>query len=358
MKVTLFRDLPSEHWFSMERYADELYGALRECGVDVRAYVLPRPLATISGRAGAWLNHFWRMAIYPVAARYQQGDINHVIDHSYGHLLKRIDPVRTVITCHDLAPLALGAGSGLSRKLWDVSFRAMPGAARIIAISESTRSEIARFTQYPATKISRIYYGVSPDFRTRVTSREIARVRERAHALDRPLILHVGSCEPRKNIEAILSALEAARDLQPMFVQVGGRFSQSQVRIIEEHELKHLVIQIPPARGIDLCGWYQSADVLAFPSWYEGFGMPVLEAMASELPVVTSNATSLPEAAGEAAIQIRPDDDAGLAEAIRSVLRSDSLRSEMKRKGLQHSAEFTWERTARKTATVYRQLAS
>jgi glycosyltransferase involved in cell wall biosynthesis len=197
---------------------------------------------------------------------------------------------------------------------------------------------------------------VSSDFRTRVASAEISRVRERAHALDRPVVLHVGSCEPRKNIEAILFALEGIRDLDPMFVQVGGRFSQSQLKIIEEHELVSHVIQIPPARGVELCFWYQSADVFAFPSLYEGFGMPVLEAMASELPVVTSNATSLPEAAGEAAIQVKPNDHAGLADAIRSVLSSEPLRSEMKKKGLQHCAEFTWERSARETAAVYKQL--
>jgi len=359
MKITLFRDLPSERWFSMERYADELINALGKLGAQTHPYVLPRPLPQIRGRLGAWLNLAWRLTFYPFAARRQQGDVNHILDHSYAHLIHALDPARTVITCHDLAPIAMQErGGGLSRIAWDYAFHSMRHAAQLITISEATRREVARLSGYSSQQMTTVWFGVSPEFHAPSDQAQMTSLRASVSARDRPLIVHVGSCAPRKNIEAILRALPSLRDMNPCFAQVGGQFSAAQQAIIRNLNLAAHVRQIPPVFGGPLRAWYQAADVFLFPSLYEGFGLPVLEAMASGTPVICANASSLPEVAGDAALLIDPRDPQALAEAIRAVLTDPSLKSTLIQRGLARSREFTWERTARQTLAVYERVAA
>ncbi|MCS6910399.1 MAG: glycosyltransferase family 4 protein [Anaerolineales bacterium] len=355
MKVTLFRDLPSEGWPSMERYADELAAALRSLGCDVREYVLPRPFPRMRGRVGALANHAWRYLVYPLAARTQRSDVYHIADHSYAHLLYALDPRRTIVTCHDIAPMTFDPpGLGLSHLFWQSSYQAMLRAARIIAISHFTRQEVLSHSQYPPDCITPIWYGLGRNFHERVDSAHLQALRERYAPKGQPLILHVGSCLPRKNVEFILKALPALLDLQPIFAQVGGKFTPSQRHLLRTLGLQTCVIQTGPLTGSALTAWYQAADVFVFPSFYEGFGMPVLEAMASGTPVVCANTSSLPEVAGDAALLVDPHDASALAAAIRAVLSDRALRDELIRKGLARSREFTWEQTARRTLDVYR----
>lgn len=356
MRITLFRDLPSEGWPSMERYADELAGALRLLGAEVSACTLPRPFSNAHGRAGALLNYVWRLTAYPLAARRRQGDVNHILDHSYAHLIRVVDPARTVITCHDLAPLALHErGRGLSRWMWDFSFRALPRAARIIADSAFTRAELLRLTSYPAKHITTVWLAVNPEFRPAPEAQRAA-LREQSGLAEHTVVLHVGSCAPRKNIEAIIDACGELQIANMLFVQVGGCFTSEQRRRISRHGLSSRVHQISAVTEAELRDWYHLADVFIFPSFYEGFGLPVLEAMACGLPVVCSNAGSLPEVAGEAALMVDPHDPAALANAIRA-LSDPALRARLIERGLARSREFTWERTARQTLAVYAQVA-
>jgi hypothetical protein len=153
MRVTLFRDLPTEHWYSMERYADELEGWLPRFGCDVKSFVSMRPLPSLRGVPNTLLNYIWRSVIYPGAAKSRQLDVNHIIDHSYAHLIKALDANKTIVTCHDIAPLALKEGKGIARRLWNESFREMLSARRIIADSEFTRDEILSHADYPKDRI-------------------------------------------------------------------------------------------------------------------------------------------------------------------------------------------------------------
>ena len=354
MKVTLFRDLPTEGWSSMERYADELAAALLNLGCDARSFVIGRPLPRLGGTLGTLANYAWRSTVYPLAARSRQRDINHIIDHSYAHLIGALDASRTVVTCHDIAPLELDQrGHGLSRRLWDRSFHAMLHAAHIIADSAHTRDAILRHADYPADRIAIVPLAVDGTFFDAIDASDLDALRQRYQLAGRRVLLHVGSCQPRKNVEAIFEALAQVHDLNAVLVQIGGRFSTGQEQHIAHRGLAARVTQIELVSERELCVWYQASDALVLPSIYEGFGLPVLEAMASGTPVICSNATSLPEVTGDTAILIDPQDPLTLAGAIRSVLSDTGLAADLRRRGLERSKSFTWDRTARETLAVY-----
>lgn len=346
MKVTLFRDLPSESWWSMERYADELERALRAIGVKVRRFVLPRPGPRLRGRANAWLNLAWRYTAYTRAARGQQGDVNHILDHSYAHLLEGLEAHRTVVTCHDIAPLAQNEGRGLTRRLWEAAFRQMQNASQIITISHATREAILRLSAIAPERLTPIWYGVGSEFAPQPYLQPASA----------PLLAHIGSCASRKNVEAIIHALPSLRDIGVKWTQVGGSFTPAQRKLIARLEVHDLVQQIPPVFGSELSLWYHRATVLVFPSIYEGFGLPVLEAMASGTPVICSNVSSLPEVAGDAALLVDPHDTRALVAAIRRVLGDESLRRQLVEHGLARARTFTWEQTARETLAVYQRV--
>lgn len=359
MKVTLFRDLPTEGWPSMERYADELASALQQLGCEVNPFVIARPLPQMRGVPGTMANYVWRFFIYPMAARTQRRQLNHIIDHSYSHLIDALDPRRTVITCHDIAPLVLDLhGRGLSHRLWQRSFRALSRAAHIIADSTHTRDEIVHHSSYPAERISVVPLAVSTAFFESVAPTKLQTLREQYHLVGHHLILHVGSCQPRKNIEVIVNAMTKLLDLNFVFVQVGGQFTKSQLSLIESLNLHRKVLQIASVPEDVLKSWYQLADVFVFPSLYEGFGLPILEAMACGVPVICANSTSLPEVAGDAAWQIDPLDPAAVAQAILTVITDLTRAETMRQRGLEQARTFSWERTACETLSVYNRVLS
>jgi len=172
----------------------------------------------------------------------------------------------------------------------------------------------------------------------------------------RRVILHVGSCEPRKNIELILSALKELDDLEPVFVQVGGRFLKHQMQMLKVLDLRWRVIQIPDVTSDQLRAWYQIADVFVLPSLYEGFGLTVLEAMACRVPVVCVATSSLLEVAGDAVLLIDPHKPIELAQAIRTIFSDSAVASDFCQRGMERAKGFTWERCARKTLNVYEQV--
>jgi glycosyltransferase involved in cell wall biosynthesis len=357
MNVTLFRDLPTEHWLSMERYADELATALPALGCNVQSYAPRRPLPNRDGRVGTLLNYAWRSLAYPLAARAQQCDINHIIDHSYAHLVNALDASRTVVTCHDIAPLVFDPpGQGISHRLWQRSLRAMRRAAHIIADSTHTRNDLIQRLDYPPQQISVVPLGVSDRLFTPAAPADIQTLREKSGLSDCRLVVHIGSCLPRKNLELIIRALPSWRGEKVMFAQIGGQFTASQRDLIATLDTGSYIRQVPRASDYELNLWYQAADVFVFPSLYEGFGMPVVEAMASGTPVVCADATSLPEVAGDAALLHDPADAAQLAEAVRTVLNDFGLANDLRERGRKRARLFTWERTARETLAVYQQV--
>ena len=228
-------------------------------------------------------------------------------------------------------------------------------AKHFIAISESTKRDIIEYLKIPEQKITVIDQGV--DHRLYYPRRE--------HLPDLEYVLFVGSEEPRKNLGTMLKAFfmlkkdKAFSNLK--LVKVGDprseRYRQSTLKVITDLGLHEDVSFTGFVSDEELALYYSNAGCLLFPSLYEGFGLPPLEAMACGCPVVTSNTSSLPEVVGEAGIMVNPYDTNGLAKAIREVLTNSKLRDDMVRKGLEQAKKFSWEKAARQTLEVYNKLA-
>jgi glycosyltransferase involved in cell wall biosynthesis len=228
-------------------------------------------------------------------------------------------------------------------------------AARIIAGSHFTQAELEAARPDAQRRVTVVGYGVNDAFRQTVAAPTLERLRQ-PYGSDRPLIVHVGSCQPRKNLEAILKALPDLSELGVTFVQVGGRFTPAQADLIEALHLRAAVHQVTAPSDEVLRAWYQAADVFVFPSLYEGFGLPVLEAMASGTPVVCAHHGAVAEVAGDAAMLVDPHDPRAFSRALREVLTQPTLQRDLRAKGRARSLEFTWASVARATWQIYQNV--
>ncbi len=233
-------------------------------------------------------------------------------------------------------------------------------ARKVITVSEYSAHDIATLYDLPREKIVVVYNGVSDDFRPLSDLPAVAQLRQRFGWQTNRFILFAGGADPRKNHRTLLEAyaMRAAELQSHCLVMVGNpthRFGDIQ-DTVKRLELDDRVVCVGHLSVDELRVLYAHADVFTFPSLYEGFGMPVLEAMACGTPVITSTTTSLPEVAGEAAMLVDPQSPEQLANALVRVLHNASLRDELRAKGLERAKQFTWERAARETLSVYREI--
>lgn len=232
-------------------------------------------------------------------------------------------------------------------------------AARVIAVSESTRQDVISFCGVPGERVIVVPNGVAQEF-CPADARATAAFRQRKGLPER-FILFLGTLEPRKNIVRLLEAYaqivrERAVGDTPMLVIAGakGWFYETIFARVAQLALTERVIFPGFVPADELPWWYRAAELFVYPSLFEGFGLPVLEAMACGTPGITSNVSSLPEVAGAAALLVAPEDTAALAAAMARVLDEPGLAAQMRAAGLQQAAHFPWTRTARETASVYR----
>jgi len=365
MKVTLFRDLKEENWPSMHRYADALASGLRMMNEELRIkeYTVKRRDLTSSDAPNLYLT---RYLYYPLKARKHQGDINHIVDHSYGHLVYALDPKKTVVTCHDLNPLK-HEESWLNRRLFKYSLGGLKRAAGVIADSEATKKDLIKFLKIESDKIKVIPLGVGGKFRMIEDQKELERVRRKFNISPRParrqagrkIIIHVGGSAYNKNIEGIINAMSNIKYQisNIYFIKVGSDFTASQKSLIKKLDLEDDVKYLGSVSEDDLVALYNLADVFVFPSFYEGFGLPILEAMVCGTPVVTSNISSMPEVAGGAAVLVDPYGAESIATGISQVLRSNTAQYQgLVEKGLARAKKFTWQKTAEETLKVYQEI--
>jgi glycosyltransferase involved in cell wall biosynthesis len=237
--------------------------------------------------------------------------------------------------------------------------RFVRAATAVIAVSAHTRRDLVDLYHADPAKIHVIHEGIDPAFAPAPPA-EVARVAA-AYSPDRPYLLMVGTLEPRKNHAAALRALARlkAADFPHRLVVAGGKgwlFEpiRAQVEALGLAGDVHFAGYVP---ATDLPALYSGAACVLAPSLYEGFGFPVLEAMACGAPVVCGDVSSLPEVAGGAALLVAPADDEALANAVRLVLTQPALAAALRTRGLMQAASFTWARTAAQTVDVYRQVA-
>jgi glycosyltransferase involved in cell wall biosynthesis len=266
----------------------------------------------------------------------------------------------TVVTIHDLSfirlPETFRPGNRLYLTL--VTRLSVRRAARVIADSESTRQDVLALCAAPAERVVTIPIGVGPEF-SPAPQAEVAEWRRRQGLPDRYL-LYLGTIEPRKNLVRLVEAyaqLRSADAATPPLVIAGaaGWYYEQVFARVEALGLGDVVSFPGYVPEAEKPWWYRAADLFVYPSLFEGFGLPVLEALACATPVVTTAVSSLPEVAGSAAVLVEePDKPAALAQALAAVLTDCSLADRLRQAGPAQAARFTWTATAAATTAVYR----
>jgi glycosyltransferase involved in cell wall biosynthesis len=277
--------------------------------------------------------------------------------HATNYAAPRTRGTPLVLTVHDLALLRFPElGTPALRRLVQRVGANAAGARRIIADSESTARDLRELVGIDAAKIRVVYPGCDDRFMEPVDASARARVGKR-YGIVSPYVLHVGTLEPRKNLERLVRAFARARTrhaLPHRLVLCGPRGwgSEALQRLLEAPDLADCVRWIGAAAREDLPALYAGATLFVYPSLYEGFGFPPLEAMACGTPVLTANVASLPEVVGDAAVLIDPRDEAALADSIGRMLQDADLAS-LAAAGRARARQFTWQRCARDTLAVY-----
>ncbi len=275
-----------------------------------------------------------------------------------------------VVTIHDMANLFFEDQSGLRLRLRRFRFRrGLVRANRVIAVSEATKRDVQNLMSIPSERIRRVYNAPDPEF-ARASGpgvEEKQRILER-YQINYPFLLYAGNIRRHKNVPRLVEAFAVVREQlasHPVYhdlrlVIIGDTISQyPQVRqAVIKSKMEHHVRFLGFVPFDTLRCFYESASAFVFPSRYEGFGLPPLEALACGTPVVTSNTSSLPEVVGDAAVLVKPENVFDIARGIREVLLDDHLRVELIRRGHEQAARFSWERTAKQVLEIYLEAAA
>ena len=283
--------------------------------------------------------------------------------HAPHYVLPPLTPCRSVVTIHDCIHLRFPqylpnqlAYAYARTSLWVAAHRSV----RILTVSEASKRDILTYFRVPASKITVIPNAIDERFNEEPPADEVMRVRER-YQLNDPFVLYAGNIKPHKNLERLIEAFHIIRrgDLEHVkLLIIGDEISKYATlrRAVHKYKLHKHVRFFGFVPDATLAILYRLARVFVFPSLYEGFGLPPLEAMASGTPVITSNVSSLPEVVGDAAMLIDPYEPDAIAGAMRRVLADDRLRDDMRERGLARVREFSWGRSVRRVREIYEEV--
>jgi glycosyltransferase involved in cell wall biosynthesis len=294
----------------------------------------------------------WEQVVQPGVLRRHSVDLV----HGPAFVAPLFTSCPSVVTIHDLSFLRYPhLFRPLNRFYLTVLTRAsVRQARRVIAVSAHAAEETVRLLGIAREKIDVVYHGVDPDFHPR-PEETVAEFRARRGLPDR-FILFVGTLEPRKNLIRLVEAFSRLGHSGLKLVLAGGRgwYYEAIFDRVEQLGMLDDVIfpGYVPAEELPL--WYNAATVFAYPSLYEGFGMPVTEAQACGAPVLTSEVSSLPEAAGDGALLVDPEDVAQIVEGLQQLLADRALRDSLRERGVAHARALTWQQSAADTLAVYR----
>ena len=370
MRVVLYCDFIEDQRTSMDGYALNLIESLDKNHSDFIEIDVFKPLISPwVQRLPERLNLKMRAARYidyPLQVKNISGEINHILDHGYAHLLAVLDPDKTVVTVHDIIPIMAGMGkmSGVKPlpRAWLSEFTARfyKKARWIIAISESTKRDLVNYCGCDPKRIKVVYYGLNKSFvstRDNSISKATAREKLGLPTDEVKLILITGRqfYKNHKTCIKVFSILKKKYGKSIKLVRLSADNDEWR-RLVVEHSVEEDVINIDYLAPDQMPLIYSAVDCLLFPSLYEGFGWPPIEAMACGTPVVCSNVASLPESVGDAALYCEPEDVDGLVQATESVLTDESLRKGMVDKGFVHIKRFDWTENAKQVMDIYQSI--
>jgi glycosyltransferase involved in cell wall biosynthesis len=283
--------------------------------------------------------------------------------HEPHYVLPPLTRCRTVVTIHDCIhlrfPEYLSSRLAAAYAHGMIRLAAMK-ADRVLTVSEASKRDILHYTGVAPGKVVVIHNGLDARFAAAPAAEAIDRVRQRFQ-LEHPFVLYVGNIKPHKNLGRLIAAFAAMREDGPdglKLVVIGDETSKHPElrQAVHRHRLDKHVRFLGFQPAATLVVFYRLARAFVFPSLYEGFGLPPLEAMANETPVVTSNVSSLPEVAGGAALLVDPYDVASIADGIRRAVTDEPLRQDLIARGRVRAREFSWAQAAASTLEVYRQV--
>ena len=301
----------------------------------------------------------FEQSIMPRAASAYAADVLHV--PYWAPPLRSSVPI--VVTIHDIIPLILPQyrGGPLVRAYTQLVSAAARGATLILTDSNASRSDIMQHLHIPADRVRTIYLAADPKFTDHPDPIDTAALRKN-HDLPDEYVLYLGGCDARKNVETLLQVYTWAQDVlgeaYPLVVAGSlpdrhDAFFRDPRIIAQQIEVEPVVRFIGRVAEEDKVALYQQARAFLYPTLYEGFGLPALEALACGVPVVGSNASAVPEIVGGAGILVDPQDARGMAGALIAVCTEDALHDELSERALQQAAQFSWEKCARETAAAY-----
>lgn len=307
----------------------------------------------------------YNLFTYPkiVQKSLEESDLIHFFSQEDTFLLRYLKlDCPTIATCLDTIGLHLPENGTFGKLFTGYSIRSMRKADKIITISEKTKEDLIQYTRIPEEKIKTIYLGVDAKFKI-LKEEDIQELKNR-YDLPENFILYLGSEQSRKNFIFLIKAfycLKKKYNLKIKLVKAGrSQITEKQRKktfeLINKLNLTKDIIFIDYIPEKDLTTLYNAANLFVYPSLYEGFGLPPLEAMACGTPVITSNTTSLPEVVGEAGIIVDPHNIKELRDAMYNVLKDPELGNELSKKGLKRAKMFSWERTAQETWKVYEDI--
>jgi glycosyltransferase involved in cell wall biosynthesis len=379
-RLAVICDYREENWPSMDLVAEMLLENLRRDHAEVieatrLAPLMRRRFTRASSGNGLLFKAdrlLGRFRDYPryLRRRRAEFDLFHIVDHSYAHLAHELPPERTVVTCHDLDTfrcLLPGSTERRSLPFRKMTRRILTGlqrAARVVCDSAATRDELLSYELVAPDRLVVIPNGVHPSCSPETDSSADAEATMLLGpaAPDSLELLHVGSTIARKRIDLLLKVFAAVRRDFPCarLIRVGGRLTFEQMKLAEQLGITGSLIVLPHLERDVLAAVYRRAALLLQPSEREGFGLPVVEALACGTPVVASRLAVLREVAGDAAVYCAVGDLSSWAESVTRLLFERSERveqwNERRAAAIRQAAKFSWAACAEKTLAVYRQL--
>jgi glycosyltransferase involved in cell wall biosynthesis len=351
INVSLVSSTATYRQTGVSRYISELENALRTHLPDGDSLVR---MGDSHNRLRQWppARLVWEQTVLAMNARRERLDVLHspvnVVPLAWGGA--------SVVTVHDLAFLRDPDHVSLRRRAWlgMAVKRSVRAADRVIAVSTNTADDLTDWVDVPRSRIDVIPSAPSPQIRP-VRGQALDTFRER-RGITRPFVLAVGTLEPRKNLPTLLRAFAAIRGKLPHdLVMIGpdGWMTGELWRTIRELDLGGRLRMTGFVSDEELGAWYSAADLFAFPSYYEGFGLPAVEAMRCGAPVLASDTSCFPEVVGDAGLLLPPDDVGGWEDAMTMLLQDSQAREQMAGRGQERASRFTWERTATLTRAAY-----
>ena len=370
IKLNLYKGFKEDKRISIEGYARFLEFYIKKDNnnknINLSSY---KPKQLMSRYFPNKINmRFARYIEYPLQIRtiHKKYDIHHIIEEGYAHLIDLpLDNKRTIVTVHDLIPLLSWKGiiQNLNYphrpRLAEYSFNSLKRAAHIITISRNTKKDLIKFCGVKKKNISVIYNGCGRLFKPLPKkNKEILRKSKFKFPTNSFLILIIGH-QSYKNHETALKVLSQLRlKKKNIYIVRLGRKNESWSKLKKYYSLDKYIIELNWLKPNEVSELYNSVDCLLFPSWYEGFGRPPLEAMASGVPVVASNVASIPEVVGKAGLLYDPNDVKGMTKGINLILKNKKVRNQMIKKGIEQSFLFSWEKNVEETIKVYKSIIS